>query len=148
MSYLGVWLFSILPIPTGLDRSIFQLLSPFEGSCPELQNQRPNPKYHPADEFVADFIGESNFLHATVTDKIDADTALCSFEGQDFEVCGCSHVEKGSACCIVLRPESARLADTGVLSCEVVLSRFMGHYQNYQVIQVVLLFLILLITVL
>ena len=54
--------------------------------------------YHPADEFVADFIGESNFLHATVTDKIDADTALCSFEGQDFEVCGCSHVEKGSAC--------------------------------------------------
>ena len=32
-----------------------------------------------------------------------------------------------------MRPESARLADTGVLSCEVVLSRFMGHYQNYQV---------------
>ena len=89
--------------------------------------------YHPADEFVADFIGESNFLHATVTDKIDADTALCRFEGQDFEVCGCSHVEKGSECCIVLRPESARLADTGALSCEVVLSRFMGHYQNYQV---------------
>ena len=89
--------------------------------------------YHPKDEFVADFIGESNFLHATVTDKPTEESALCSFEGQTLEVDGCNHLQKGSACCIVLRPESATLADQGVLPCKVVLSRFMGHYQNYQV---------------
>ena len=42
--------------------------------------------YHPADEFVADFIGESNFLHATIADKLDSETALCRFEGHEFEV--------------------------------------------------------------
>ena len=42
-------------------------------------------------------------------------------------------LDKGKECCIVLRPESARLADEGTLACEVVLSRFMGHYQNYHV---------------
>lgn len=89
--------------------------------------------YHPIDEFVADFIGESNFLHAAITKKTDADTALCEFEGHNFEVSGCSHLKEGGSCCIVLRPESARLADEGVLACDVVLSRFMGHYQNYQV---------------
>ncbi len=89
--------------------------------------------YHPIDEFVADFIGESNFLHASITKKTDADTALCEFEGHNFEVSGCSHLKEGDSCCIVLRPESARLADEGVLTCDVVLSRFMGHYQNYQV---------------
>lgn len=89
--------------------------------------------YHPADEFVADFIGESNFLHATIADKLDSATALCRFEDHEFEVSGCSHLDKGKECCIVLRPESARLADEGTLACEVVLSRFMGHYQNYHV---------------
>ena len=89
--------------------------------------------YHPADEFVADFIGESNFLHAAIADKLDSETALCRFEGHEFEVSGCSHLDKGKECCIVLRPESARLADEGTLACEVVLSRFMGHYQNYHV---------------
>ncbi len=33
-----------------MDRSIFLLLSPFEGSFLKLQNQRLNPKYHPALE--------------------------------------------------------------------------------------------------
>lgn len=89
--------------------------------------------YHPIDEFVADFIGESNFLHATVTEKLNEESALCTFEGYALEVGGSKHLEKGSECCIVLRPESATLADTGVLPCKVVLSRFMGHYQNYQV---------------
>ena len=72
-------------------------------------------------------------MHATIVEKLDSDTALCRFEGHEFEVSGCSHLDKGKECCIVLRPESARLADEGTLSCEVVLSRFMGHYQNYHV---------------
>ena len=87
--------------------------------------------YHPVDEFVADFIGESNFLHATIADKLDSETALCRFEDHEFKVSGCAHLDKGKECCIVLRPESARLADAGTLSCNVVLSRFMCHYQIY-----------------
>ena len=33
----------------------------------------------------------------------------------------------------MLRPEAAKLADEGGLPCEVVLSCFMGSYQNYHV---------------
>jgi len=63
--------------------------------------------YHPKTEFVADFIGEANFLPG--------------------ELIG----EAGKT--IVLRPEAATLADEGGLPCKVVLSCFMGSYQNYHV---------------
>ncbi len=67
--------------------------------------------YHPADEsLLQTSLGESNFLHATVRDKSDPETALCRFEGHEFEASGCSHLDKGKEI-IVLRPESARLAD-------------------------------------
>ena len=39
----------------------------------------------------------------------------------------------GKDCTLVLRPESAVLADTGILPCKVVVSCFMGSYQNYHV---------------
>ena len=39
----------------------------------------------------------------------------------------------GSRCTLVLRPESAVLADEGQRPCRVILSCFMGSYQNYHV---------------
>ena len=39
----------------------------------------------------------------------------------------------GDPCTLVLRPESAVIADKGQLPCDVILSCFMGSYQNYHV---------------
>ncbi|MBO4819481.1 MAG: ABC transporter ATP-binding protein [Firmicutes bacterium] len=63
--------------------------------------------YHPKNEFVADFIGEANFLPGEYLN------------------------EPGRT--IVLRPEAATLADEGGIKCKVILSCFMGSYQNYHV---------------
>ncbi len=88
--------------------------------------------YHPVDEFVADFIGESNFLRGTLDEK-DGDTGIATIEGHKVEVDGVSAHKIGDNITLVLRPEGAILADEGVLRCKVTLSRFMGSYQNYQV---------------
>ncbi len=83
--------------------------------------------YHPSNEFVADFIGEANFLRGTL---VNADTADIGGHKVAVEASGQS---AGSACTLVLRPESAVLGDAGQLPCKVVLSCFMGSYQNYHV---------------
>ncbi|MCR4871314.1 MAG: ABC transporter ATP-binding protein [Atopobiaceae bacterium] len=89
--------------------------------------------YQPKDEFVADFIGESNFLHGTMKSVKDDGTGTASIEGFDVPVADVADLAEGDDCTLVLRPESVVLADKGVLPCKVSLSRFMGHYQNYQV---------------
>ena len=78
--------------------------------------------YHPADEFVADFIGEANFLKGVL-----------SIQGSEVEVEDIGDFPVGKECTIVLRPEAAVLADQGQLPCKVVMSCFMGEYQNYHV---------------
>lgn len=89
--------------------------------------------YHPNSEFVADFIGEVNFLCADIK-QADNESVLVDVDGTQISV------EKGGAdvcaksCTLVLRPEAITLEDAGVLPCEVVLSTFMGHYQNYHVL--------------
>ena len=88
--------------------------------------------YHPASEFVADFIGEANFLRGKLTAK-DGDNGTVTVEGTPVPVTGVAERQEGQDCTLVLRPESAVLADKGVLPCKVVLSCFMGAYQNYHV---------------
>ena len=88
--------------------------------------------YHPASEFVADFIGEANFLRGTLTSK-NGDNGVVTVEGTPVDVVGASEMTEGGACTLVLRPESAVLADQGQLPCKVILSCFMGSYQNYHV---------------
>ena len=88
--------------------------------------------YHPASEFVADFIGEANFLRGKLTAK-DGDNGTVTVEGTPVPVTGVAERQEGQDCTLVLRPESAVLADKGVLPCRVVLSCFMGAYQNYHV---------------
>ena len=88
--------------------------------------------YHPASEFVADFIGEANFLRGTLSKK-QGDAGVVTVEGTAVEVIGATNMEEGKPCTLVLRPESAVLADQGQLPCKVIVSCFMGSYQNYHV---------------
>ena len=88
--------------------------------------------YHPVNEFVADFIGEANFLKGKMTGK-EGGNAVLDIEGNALRVEAAGHMEVGKEYTLVLRPEAASLADEGGLPCEVVLSCFMGSYQNYHV---------------
>ena len=88
--------------------------------------------YHPASEFVADFIGEANFLRGKLTAR-DGGSGTVTVEGTPVPVVGVEDRQTGGDCTLVLRPEAATLADQGVLPCKVVLSCFMGAYQNYHV---------------
>ena len=88
--------------------------------------------YHPVNEFVADFIGEANFLKGKMTGR-EGGNAVLDIEGNVLRVEAAGHMEAGKEYTLVLRPEAASLADEGGLPCEVVLSCFMGSYQNYHV---------------
>ena len=88
--------------------------------------------YHPANEFVADFIGEANFLRGTLTQK-QGDKGVVVVEGTSVDVMGVYGIQQGNGCTLVLRPESAVLSDRGQLPCKVIVSCFMGAYQNYHV---------------
>ena len=88
--------------------------------------------YHPVNEFVADFIGEANFLKGTMKDRSGNKVTL-DIQGNPLMVDGREDMETGKEYTVVLRPEAASLADEGGMPCKVVLSCFMGSYQNYHV---------------
>jgi iron(III) transport system ATP-binding protein len=87
--------------------------------------------YQPDSEFVADFIGEVNFLQGRVT-RIEGTAVHVDVDGVDITADSFGQLSAGDECKIVLRPESAVLADKGRLACTVTLSTFMGAYQYYQ----------------
>lgn len=89
--------------------------------------------YQPNSEFVADFIGEVNFLEGKVISKKE-DRYIIDVNGVELQsdtYAGTPEVNQN--CKIVLRPESIKLTDTGEIPCEVLVSTFMGAYQYYQV---------------
>ncbi len=88
--------------------------------------------YHPNSEFVADFIGECNFLKGNVVSAGDGE-AILSVYGHQVPVEAAGTVANGEQREIVLRPEAIQIGDTGLLPCKVELSCFMGSYQNYHV---------------
>ncbi|MBR2066885.1 MAG: ABC transporter ATP-binding protein [Solobacterium sp.] len=88
--------------------------------------------YHPNSEFVADFIGEANFLKGIIK-EINGDEGLVEVNGNTLKLNGLQNHKVNDECTLVLRPEAAIVADEGQLPCEVTLSCFMGSYQNYHV---------------
>ena len=88
--------------------------------------------YHPNSEFVADFIGEANFLKGSFQ-RQEGDHAVLDVEGHATRVPAKAGMRSGEDYTVVLRPESAVLSDKGGLPCRVILSCFMGSYQNYHV---------------
>ena len=88
--------------------------------------------YHPQSEFVADFIGEANFLMGDIV-SVQGDNCVLAIGNHRVTVDNPSGFPVGKSCKVVLRPEAGVLAETGDLPCKVVLSCFMGAYQNYHV---------------
>ena len=88
--------------------------------------------YHPVNESVADFIGEANFLKGRL-EALSDNRAQLNVSGDICHAAPVPGMEVGRDYTIVLRPEAASLAEEGGLPCEVVLSCFMGSYQNYHV---------------
>lgn len=88
--------------------------------------------YHPNSEFVADFIGEANFLYGRIESK-SGEQGIMDINGCKVEVIDIGAFAQGNDATLVLRPESASLGDSGQLECKVILSCFMGSYQNYHV---------------
>ncbi len=99
-----------------------------------MQTDTPEALYfRPANRFVADFIGEANFLRGTVTGRTE-DEAEVRVGETTVRVASAIDVREGDACLLVLRPESLSLKETGEMECEVRVSTFMGAYQYYQVV--------------
>ena len=88
--------------------------------------------YHPVNEFVADFIGEANFLKGRL-EALEGGSARIRVANDVCHAAAVPGMEVGKEYTIVLRPEAAALAEEGGLPCEVILSCFMGSYQNYHV---------------
>ena len=88
--------------------------------------------FHPVSEFVADFIGEANFLRGKVL-ALEGNTATLAIEGETAHVEATRPVSIGEEVTVVLRPESATLTEDRGLPCKVEVSCFMGSYQNYHV---------------
>ena len=88
--------------------------------------------YHPKSRFVADFIGEANFLKARVKESAEG-KAVIEVDSQEITVNNYIGKKAGEEAELVLRPEAVTLSDQGLLSCKVILSTFMGSHQYYQV---------------
>ncbi len=87
--------------------------------------------YHPNSEFVADFIGECNFLKGTVA-GVEDDSVTLEVAGHRVKTAA-AKAGVGEEREIVLRPEAIQIGREGLLPCKVELSCFMGSYQNYHV---------------
>ena len=87
--------------------------------------------YHPKSEFVADFIGDANFVHGKML-RHEGGDGVVDVEGIKLRVADTS-VADGADTTIVLRPESTILDKQGDLPVKVVVSCFMGAYQLYHV---------------
>ena len=87
--------------------------------------------YHPANEFVADFIGEANFLHGRML-RHEGSDGIVDINGTEVRIADCN-VADGADTTVVLRPESTVLAESGFFPVKVDVSCFMGAYQLYHV---------------
>ena len=88
--------------------------------------------YHPKNEFVADFIGDANFLHGRML-RHEGTAGIVDVGGTCVRVAEAAGVADGADTTVVLRPESTVLADEGYFPVKVVVSSFMGAYQLYHV---------------
>lgn len=77
------------------------------------QEGDPNTLYdRPRNQFVADFLGKSNFIDAKVTSR-DGDLLQCSAQGAAFSVQTDATATSGDQIRIALRPERLRLGPVG-----------------------------------
>ncbi|MBQ9460270.1 MAG: ABC transporter ATP-binding protein, partial [Oscillospiraceae bacterium] len=88
--------------------------------------------YHPKSEFVADFIGDANFLRGKML-RHEGTDGVVGLDGAEARVALAQDVADGAETTVVLRPESTVLGDSGFFPVKVTVSSFMGAYQLYHV---------------
>ncbi len=88
--------------------------------------------YHPKSEFVADFIGDANFLKGRML-RHEGGDGVVTIDGIEARVAEAAGVADGADTTVVLRPESTVLGDKGFFPVKVIVSSFMGAYQLYHV---------------
>jgi iron(III) transport system ATP-binding protein len=89
--------------------------------------------YHPVSEFVADFIGEANFLEGVALAAPAEGKLQVQVADQHYTVDNLGNLKAGDEVKLVLRPESVHLDDGKGIACKVEVSTFMGSYQLYHV---------------
>lgn len=90
--------------------------------------------YTPNSRFVAEFIGNANFIDSEILEKVGDDSYLVEVEGTKMEVKSSVEMDIGEKCTLVLRPEAINIdTSQGILSGEITRSTFMGHTQEYDV---------------
>jgi len=95
------------------------------GSPSEIYN-------HPTSRFVASFIGEANYLPGKIISH-SGDTSVIEIMGKQVTAHDDAESYENGEAALMLRPESVKLGDEGILPCKVIMSCFMGAYQNYHV---------------
>lgn len=86
---------------------------------------------YPVSHFVADFIGNANFIPA-VAESVSGDRALVRMLGRSYDIhCNKGAFKAGDEVEVVVRPEAIELADEGDVEAEVLTSTFMGAVQEY-----------------
>ncbi len=89
--------------------------------------------YTPQNDFVADFIGEVNFLDGVVKEVSD-DGMKALVGSRTITTSNPYDFKEGEDVKLVIRPESVHLSESGELPVKVILSTFMGSYQLYHVL--------------
>jgi spermidine/putrescine transport system ATP-binding protein len=97
-----------------------------------LQVGSPNEIYeHPKTRFVADFIGETNFLNGAVT-EINGHEIFVNVDDQVVVVARCeTPVTTGQSVSVVIRPEKFRLQEDGMVTGIVEESIYIGTDTRY-----------------
>ena len=84
----------------------------------------------PSNKFVAEFIGNVNFLKTKV-EKIEDGKALVKIGENKFKLNYSGNKKVSDEVSVVLRPEAIEIGKEGILEGKVISSTFMGSYQDY-----------------
>lgn len=86
---------------------------------------------HPADRFVADFIGLMNFLPGRVLGRSGEEATVEFLGGHRLNVADRSGLSGG--CVVAVRPEDITLSLTGPIRCRVEVRNYSGNLVDYKV---------------
>jgi iron(III) transport system ATP-binding protein len=86
---------------------------------------------HPADRFVADFIGLMNFVPARIVERSGDRVTVEIFGGHRLTIS--DRKALSGACILAVRPEDIALSPQGAIRCQVVVSSYSGHLIDYKI---------------
>ncbi len=98
-----------------------------------LQIGKPTDIYdHPADLFVAQFIGKANFIPAKVI-RVENDTVLATAHGVQVEARAAEPLTSGCDVQLMIRPEQMRIVESGrgVFTATIIQAQFQGFATEY-----------------